>query len=795
MLFRSNAWQSGSGTKYWQIEVNTTGFFNLKLSSAQKSSGTGPRDFKVQYKVGAGAFTDLPGGSITTADDNFISGVLTNLSLPVSCENQPSVFIRWIMSSNTNVNGNANVAGGGTSRIDNIVISSVIPLFVAGYNNLLVNDTTLSITGLAANSTYYYRVRAESISGTTGNSNTITARTCRAALLSKNFTEPACNGNGNDATATVSVSGGTLPYSYLWSNGQTTATATGLAGGKHFITVSSNTGCPAIDSVLITAPAPASPKITPGDMILCSGQSIYQHVVDTSAYLGGYPLGTTVDWVGIVSGLSPLDSVNTAGISDFTVIVHIPSQHNCSYTSNTVHITSHQLYVIPVITNSTCGAINGKIVVNVIGTAPYHFIWTNGMNIIHDTHTFNSSDSITGLVGGFYNLTVIDNEGNINPGLSCNTGQLSFYVPSNGGPVASISTHQDAHCKGETNGSATVVQTGGSGIITYEWFPYGGTAATTNVLGAGEFYVLVTDGNGCVDTAQVSINEPDSLLLSVTTINASCGNPDGVAIASLSGGRTPYFYVWYDFAFETLGTDNDTISGLNAGTYYSVVSDSGGLCSTFSSFEVKEICNAVLDLTAFIEGYDIGGGMQPVLFNSKSAVGGSYPNTSDCDTIIVELHDTLTTGTIIESAQSLLQVDGTAIVTYPGYVIGGAYFIVVHNRTSVETWSALPITFSELTTYNFTDSAGKAFGDNQKESAFTPGFWVMYSGDIDDGSAAPLQDGFVDAFDFLLMDVDIQLGNAGYFVSDLNGDGFVDAFDFLVLDPNIQSGISRLSPP
>ncbi len=791
----TSSWQSGSGSKNWQIEINTTGFFNLKLSSAQRSSGTGPRNFKVQYKIGSGPFADVLGGAVLVAND-FTSGVLTNLSLPAACDNQTSVTIRWIMTSNTNVNGDVNgVASGGTSRIDNILVSSAIPSFVGIYNDLTVNDTSLSVVGLSPNTVYYYRVRAVSIAGTTGNSNTISARTCTNAILSKSYIEPSCNGNGNDASATVNATSGTLPYGYLWSNGQTTATATGLSGGKYFITVTSNTGCPVKDSVVVVAPAPASPKIIPGNMLLCSGQNIYLHVIDTGAYSGGYPLGTTVDWVNIVQGLSPNDSVNSSGIADFTAVVHIPSQNNCTYTSPTVNIGTHQLNVLPVISSSTCGISNGKILVNVIGTPPFRYEWSDGTNLIRDLTTPNTSDSITGLLGGFYKLTVTDNYGNLNPGLSCSTGQLTYFVPSNGGPVATISAHSDVRCKDETNGSATVIQTGGIGTITYEWFPYGGTAYYTEVLGAGDFYVLVTDANGCADTAQVTINEPDSLLTTISSVMASCGNSDGTAIATVTGGRMPYLYVWYDAAFETVGTDNDTVTGLMAGTYYSVVSDLGGQCQSVAVFNITEICDAVLDLTVYIEGYDIGLGMQPVLFNSAQALGNTYPNTTDCDTIIVELRNPSDLATVVESKIAVLQVDGTANVTYPGAISGGDYYIVVRNRTSVETWSALPVTFSELTNYNFSDSASRAFGNNQKESVLSPGIWVMYSGDIDDGSSTPLQDGFVDAFDFLLMDVDIQGGVSGYYVTDINGDGFVDAFDFLVLDPNIQLGISRLTPP
>jgi len=114
-------WNSGASLKWWQIELNTLGFQNLEISSRQRSSGTGPRDFALQYRIGAaGVWTAVPNGAVVVAD-NFIAGALNSVPLPVACENQASLFLRWIMTSNVNVGGGT-VASTGTSRIDDIQI-------------------------------------------------------------------------------------------------------------------------------------------------------------------------------------------------------------------------------------------------------------------------------------------------------------------------------------------------------------------------------------------------------------------------------------------------------------------------------------------------------------------------------------------------------------------------------------------------------------------------------------------------------------------------------------------------
>ena len=177
-------WDNGNGADSWEINIVTANYYNLKVSSAQRSSNTGPRDFKLQYKIGSGGtYTDVPGGTVTVAND-WTTGVLTTVSLPAVCENKISVFLRWIMTSNTAVNLSA-VSSAGTSAIDNISIIGNAGTYVSGYNNLSVAGTTQSVnTNLTANTTYFYRVRATGGLSTSANSNVISVTTtCTPASI------------------------------------------------------------------------------------------------------------------------------------------------------------------------------------------------------------------------------------------------------------------------------------------------------------------------------------------------------------------------------------------------------------------------------------------------------------------------------------------------------------------------------------------------------------------------------------------------------------------------------------
>ncbi len=466
-------------------------------------------------------------------------------------------------------------------------------------------------------------------------------------------------------------------------------------------------GCTAIDSVVInTSIVTPSPKVYPGDSLLCSGQSFYQHVIDTGAYSNGYPIGTTIDWVGISNGLSPDDSVNTSGFSNFAVIVHLPNA-SCSTLSSTAQVSTHQLNVITdSIQPSPCGSNTGYIKIHVDGTAPFRFSWTDGTNNIHNVQTNSPVDSIINLTGGFYYLTVIDNYGNVNPGLSCTAGPLTYFVSSQGGPSVSITSVTNANCFGVADGSAEALATGGTGNLSYEWFSDSNTPSgnglTSDPLAAGNYYVQVTDANLCVDTAQFTIGQPTQIILTPGSISATCGNSDGTASIQAQGGNPPYSYTWYNNpdldASHVIGTNNNTVTDLAPGIYYVVVSDGHGCLKLASVTIGQQSCAITLNLKLFIEGFYIGGGqMQPVLWNADN----NYPNMTDCDSIIVELYDSVNL-VLIVSTIGVLHIDGTAIVLLPPSTLNGLFYLVIKHRNAIETWSKHPITIGNITNFDFT---------------------------------------------------------------------------------------------
>jgi PKD repeat protein len=123
-----------------------------------------------------------------------------------------------------------------------------------GYSFLWSNgSTSATATALAAGT---YTVTVTDNNGCTA-TNTVSVSNTNAPALSSSATPTTCAGDF-DGTATVAASGGTAPFTYLWSDGQTTPTATNLLAGNYSVTVTDAGGCLAVEVVTVSSPSPLS---------------------------------------------------------------------------------------------------------------------------------------------------------------------------------------------------------------------------------------------------------------------------------------------------------------------------------------------------------------------------------------------------------------------------------------------------------------------------------------------------------------------------------------------------------
>jgi hypothetical protein len=100
----STTWDSGNGVKFWQAEFSTWLYDSIRFSSKQYSSSTGPRDFTVQYSLDGSVWSAVAGTTVKCAASWAASGRLNNILLPAACYSKNSIYLRWIMTSDSSVN-------------------------------------------------------------------------------------------------------------------------------------------------------------------------------------------------------------------------------------------------------------------------------------------------------------------------------------------------------------------------------------------------------------------------------------------------------------------------------------------------------------------------------------------------------------------------------------------------------------------------------------------------------------------------------------------------------------------
>lgn len=259
-------------------------------------------------------------------------------------------------------------------------------------------------------------------------------------------------------------------------------------------------------------------------------------------------------------------------------------------------------------------------------------------------------------------------------------------------------------------------------------------------------------------------------------------------------GRTGVLPNNYNLTLNYLDDDNDP--GVDPSKYrLKAYSDSvwstpvspdgtpGNTTSTFNGIslsgelQIGEFEFATLNLTLFLEGFYAGAHtMSPALFNGKQSDEASVvgaPTNTEVDTVTVQLHSAVAPFAMVSSQNGVLNTNGTLQVNFPQ--TSGDYYIVIKTRNHLQTWSAVPVTISGITSYDFSSDATKAYGGNMVNLG--GGRFGIYAGDIN-------QDEFVDISDYPPLDNDNNSFRAGFLVTDLNGDGFSDVSDYPVLDRN-----------
>ncbi|CAA6830271.1 MAG: internalin, putative [uncultured Aureispira sp.] len=394
-----------------------------------------------------------------------------------------------------------------------------------------------------------------------------------------------------DGAIYMTASGGTLNYTYLWSNGASTEDLTGLGAGVYQVTLTDANGCEAIsNSIAVNNSSGLSLTVDSIQTIACSGGNNGAILLTTN--------GGTSPYSYLWSNNETTEDITV--LSAGTYQVTISDATGCSITSNSIQLTDPTAIAILVDSSAaiSCGTSDGFIAISVSGGTPnYSFLWSNGAT----TEDLNNLAT-----PGNYTITVTDAN-------AC-TATASTSIGTNSG-MTLTSIVNDALCNGDASGNIAVLVTGGTAPLTYLWSTMA-TSSSVSGLGAGTYSLSVTDDNGCLLLWDTIVGEPTALVLTLDTSSAvSCvGFADGQLNSTLTGGTPNYSYFWSN------GANTQNIAGLAIGAYSLTATDANG-CTISGNTSISDANPIILTINLITDTLDCDA--NPIGALTALATGGA----------------------------------------------------------------------------------------------------------------------------------------------------------------------------
>jgi hypothetical protein len=522
--------------------------------------------------------------------------------------------------------------------------------------------------------------------------------------INLSVTSVTCNG-GNDGSATLSLNNGFTGYYTNWGS----INPNTLSVGSYTVTVSNN-GCSASESFTISEPL--APTVnTSSSNISCFGNSDGTATINITpnnspqlfSDTQQIPFGSNGDNMSFALNTGSLNqslTLTIQGTGDLSatneyLILYDENNNiiqngifqygatNCSLNSITITLSASDIanwssdgiinftldpYYYVYGNSSSCNSFTLSVSVADPWINPT-YSWSNGQN----TSTVNS------LSVGNYSVTATNSKG-------CSiTENINITQPTALNTAVSTT---NVDCNGSSNGTASLVNTGGSGNYTTAWL----NSVNPNALSAGNHTVTITDGNGCTNIESINITEPNAINVQVITTDASCnGGVDGTATLSISGGVGNYSTNW--------GAINPNT--LSAGTYSVTVTD-GNNCSTIETFIISE--NSALSVIPSSTDVTCNGGNDGTAILNISGGGGNYninwgsenPNTlsvGNHSVTVTDINGCTEVQNVVISEPSPIMATGVITPTSCSYSIDGQINIspqggnISSNSSATYLWS------------------------------------------------------------------------------------------------------------
>ncbi len=379
---------------------------------------------------------------------------------------------------------------------------------------------------------------------------TIIEPTSAVAGTVDGFTASACG----QATGTIDItpSGGTPPYTYMWSNSTMNQDLSAAGAGSYQVTIFDNLGCETVLTESI--PNADGPSISSIDItnVDCFGNS----TGELNLVISGGAVPYVIDWDNAPDVINPTG----LGIGNYNVTV---TDNNMCTVLGSATITQPDLLTASVNpTQSNCSQSTGSLQLTVTGgSAIATYDWDSAPDI----------EDPSGLPAGTYNVIVTDINGCV--------ANASAIITEPDAPVGT-STFTNVSCNGADDGSVSINITAGGGGYMYDWgSPSLNNNASNGSLAPGVYDIIVTDANNCTAVFQEEIEQPTLITATITPTSTLCfGQANGSAIAIPSGGvGTNYLYQWCS------AEDTQTATSLLSGACAVTITDETGCQQIFNT--------------------------------------------------------------------------------------------------------------------------------------------------------------------------------------------------------------------
>jgi gliding motility-associated-like protein len=377
-------------------------------------------------------------------------------------------------------------------------------------------------------------------------------------IISETLSEPATvvlTGSASDVlclsaqagNCSVSVSGGSGPYTYQWDGlPDTSASVSNLSAGNYTVSVEDVNGCSAETSMTINAVGNLNVSINVVSDIACAGDANGELIAQHN---GQAPFSYL--WS---PGAYTTQAINSLPAGNYQV--EVIDELGCAGSASAELISPPAITAIATVDSISCyGSNDGAISLNISGGhSPFVVNWSNG----------NTGNLISNLNGGWYSYTITDNQ-------NCQFID-SVYVYE---PITALylNLHKtNISCYGYEDGSASANVSGGTPPYYFQWYYNGSVISNDSVangLAEGIYQLHISDSRGCATDTSLTIQQPSEILLSYISGNPSCiGNTDGYISLQVVGGTSPYMAVIDGVPIPFL-----EISNLQEGNYNIAVQD------------------------------------------------------------------------------------------------------------------------------------------------------------------------------------------------------------------------------